>query len=277
MEPVVSASWLREHLHDPKLVLLFVMGLKKQEHDLAINNVQIPGSRWFNLKTTFQQPAAQLPNTVPDEADFSKHCQQLGINQDSKIILYDANGVYSSPRAWWLFRLMGHEAVAVLNGGLPAWEAMGGPLEPFQQQQINTGNFSASLQQEKIRYTKDLVDNIQLQAEQVLDARSAGRFTGSEAEPRAGLESGHIPNSKNLPFTAVLKDGQFSPATELQQTFKALNLDDRPVVFSCGSGITACILLMAAAQVLDKPCSVYDGSWTEWASTDGLPINKGNH
>jgi thiosulfate/3-mercaptopyruvate sulfurtransferase len=169
---------------------------------------------------------------------------------------------------------MGHKKVMVLNGGLPAWQAAGGATEAFQENPAQAGTFTAQLQLDQIQYTDAMLENTKQARAQVLDARSAGRFVGTEPEPRAGLSSGHIPGSKSLPFTKVLKDGKFKSKEELQEIFKALELDEKPLVFSCGSGITACISLLAAEQVLDHPKSVYDGSWTEWATTEGLPIEK---
>lgn len=275
METLVSSSWLHEHLDDPHLVLLFVLGLKNSQADLVKKNVQIPGSQWFDLKTTFRNPESKLPNTIPDPKDFQKNCRALGINQNSHVVLYDADGIYASPRAWWLFRLMGHQRVSVLNGGLPAWLKAGGPTEAFQKNKIKSGDFTARWQVDQIQYTNGVLENIDKQMAQVIDARSAGRFAGTEPEPRAGLSSGHIPGSKSLPYTSVLKEGSFKSKEELQQLFKELAIDGRPLVFSCGSGITACISLLAAEQVLENPKAVYDGSWTEWATTEGLPIAKG--
>ncbi|HKK77497.1 MAG TPA: sulfurtransferase [Saprospiraceae bacterium] len=274
MQAIVSTDWLQEQLDDPQIILLFVMGLKKSQSALAEANVQIPGSRWFDLNTTFKDPASSLPNTLPNPADFQKNCQELGINQDSTIVLYDASGIYASPRAWWLFRVMGHKKVVVLNGGLPAWLDAGGVTEAFQKNAAEKGNFITELQIDQVQYTDAMLENTKQQQAQVLDARSAGRFAGTEPEPRAGLSSGHIPGSKSLPFTKVLKDGKFKSTEELKKVFKDLQLDERPLVFSCGSGITACISLLAAEQVLENPTSVYDGSWTEWATTEGLPVAK---
>lgn len=276
MQSIVSTDWLKEQLGAADIIPLFVMGLKKSQTELAQSPqaLQIPGSRWFDLKTTFKDPASSLPNTIPTAADFQQNCRALGINQDSTIVLYDANGVYSSPRAWWLFRVMGHEKVVVLNGGLPAWLAAEGATEPFRENAVKKGDFTAELQIDQIRYTDAILENIEQQKAQVLDARSGGRFAGSEPEPRAGLSSGHIPGSQSLPFTKLLNNGQFKSDEALKQVFGQLELDERPLIFSCGSGITACISLLAAEQVLDHPKSVYDGSWTEWASTEGLPIKK---
>lgn len=274
MQSIVSTDWLKAHINDPRVIILFVMGLKKDKTDLAEANVQIPGSRWFDLKTTFKDAASSLPNTVPDPADFEKKVQALGINSDSTIILYDASGVYASPRAWWLFRVMGHQKAMVLNGGLPAWLEDGGAKEAFQENPAPKGNFIAQFQLDKIKYTDTILENTEAQRAQVLDARSAGRFAGTEPEPRAGLSSGHIPGSQSLPFTKVLNEGKLKPTEELKGIFQELKLDERPLIFSCGSGITACISLLAAEQVLDHPKSVYDGSWTEWATTEGLPIEK---
>lgn len=276
MQPIVSVEWLRQHLGEPDIQPLFVMGLKKTKEELAAQEtaVQIPGSNWFDLKTTFLDTSAALPNTVPSAEDFQRNCQELGINKDTLVVLYDDNGVYSSPRAWWLFRLMGHDKVVVLNGGLPAWQEAGGPTVAFHQPTVKKGDFIATLQKDRIQYTDTILQNMEDQEMQVLDARSRGRFDGTEPEPREGMSSGHIPGSKSLPFTDVIQGGKFKSYEELKTIFRELELDDKPLVFSCGSGITACIDLLAAEQVLDQPKSVYDGSWTEWASTEGLPIAK---
>jgi thiosulfate/3-mercaptopyruvate sulfurtransferase len=277
MQAIVSTDWLQAHLQDPNLVVLYVMGLKKSQEELAeqADGVQIPGSRFFDLKKDFQDPNSALPNAIPSAAHFTAACQDLGIQKDSKIVLYDSSGIYASPRAWWLFRVMGHQNVAVLNGGLPAWKAAGLSVESLQKHTFPKGGFQATLQADQFKDTEAIKANLDHQTQQVIDARSAGRFQGTAPEPRAGLSSGHIPGSFNVPFTEVLENGQYKTPEVLNRIFAELNLDEKPLTFSCGSGITACIVLLAAEQVLgDQVKAVYDGSWTEWASTEGLPIIK---
>lgn len=277
MQSIVSTEWLQQHLNDPDLIVLYVMGLKKKQQALQeqADAVQIPGSRFFDLKQDFQRPGSELPNTIPTPAQFTAACQALGIKKNSKIVLYDSSGVYASPRAWYLFKVMGHSKVAVLNGGLPAWQAAKLPVESFQKHTFTDGDFQANFQADQFQDTKAMQANIASQDRAVIDARSEGRFQGTAPEPRAGLSSGHIPGSYNIPFTEVLENGHYKPSAELSAIFNQLDLQQDKLTFSCGSGITACIVLLAAEQALgDLPKAVYDGSWTEWASTEGLPINK---
>lgn len=277
MQTLVSTQWLQNKLNDPDLVLLYVMGLKQTQTDLAHDPaaVQIPESRFFDLNQDFQRPDTDFPNTMPTPEQFTAACQELGIQKNSKIVLYDGSGIYASPRAWWLFKVMGHTDVAVLNGGLPAWKAAGLPTEAFQKHTFPKGDFEADFQVDQFRDTAAIKANISSQEAAVIDARSYGRFQGTEPEPRAGLSSGHIPGSYNIPFTEVLENGQYKSPEALAAVFKDLDLTQDQLTFTCGSGITACIVLLAAEQVLgDLPKAVYDGSWTEWASTEGLPIVK---
>lgn len=277
MQSIVSTEWLQQHLNDPDIVILYVMGLKKKQQALQeqADAIQIPGSRFFDLKQDFQRPGSALPNTIPTPEQFTAACQELGIKQNSKIVLYDSNGVYASPRAWYLFRVMGHQDVAVLNGGLPAWQAGNLPVESFQKHIFSNGDFQAYYQADQFQDTAAIQANIETQDRAVIDARSEGRFQGTAPEPRAGLSSGHIPGSYNIPFTEVLEGGRYKSTEDLSTIFKELNLKQDALTFSCGSGITACIVLLAAEQVMgDLPKAVYDGSWTEWASTEGLPIDK---
>lgn len=277
MQSIVSTEWLQQNLNDPDLVILYVMGLKKKQQALQAqaDAVQIPESRFFDLKQDFQRTGSELPNTIPTPEQFTAACQELGIKQDSKIVLYDSSGIYASPRAWYLFKVMGHQDVAVLNGGLPAWQAAHLPVESFQKHIFSKGNFQAQFQADQFQDTAAIQANIETQNRAVIDARSEGRFQGTAPEPRAGLSSGHIPGSYNIPFTEVLEDGRYKSTEELNIIFNQLSLQQDKLTFSCGSGITACIVLLAAEQVLkDLPKAVYDGSWTEWASTEGLPINK---
>ncbi|GAB5554309.1 MAG: sulfurtransferase [Saprospiraceae bacterium] len=277
MQSIVSTEWLQQHLNDPDLIVLYVMGLKRKQQALQeqADAVQIPGSRFFDLKQDFQRPGSELPNTIPTPAQFTAACQALGIRKDSKIVLYDSSGIYASPRAWYLFKVMGHAEVAVLNGGLPAWQAAKLPVESFQKHLFTAGDFQANFQADQFQDTAAIQTNIASQDRAVIDARSEGRFQGTAPEPRAGLSSGHIPGSYNIPFTEVLENGHYKSSEELSAIFNQLDLQQDKLTFSCGSGITACIVLLAAEQVLgDLPKAIYDGSWTEWASTEGLPINK---
>jgi len=263
----VSVSWLKAHINDNNLVVLDASTGKKVSGEVsAIEGKRIKGARFFDLKNKFSDPDSEYPNTVPSPERFEKNAQALGINQDSLIVIYDNLGIYTSPRAWWLFKSMGHINVAVLDGGLPEWIAQGGETEEEDKaEEYALGNFKADYKADKMRDFDFVRENLSSELFQVLDARSKGRFEGTAPEPREGLRSGSIPNSINLPYTAVLEKGKFKSKEAIKAIVNELELDDRPLVFSCGSGVTACIILLAVAMVTDQDKSVYDGSWTEWA------------
>lgn len=265
-KPIVSAKWLFENLSDPDLILLNaspssnVSGLKSE-----LDEVQIAGSRTFDLKKNFSDKKSDLPNTLLSAKDFQKAVRQLGINQDSKIVVYDNLGIYTSPRVWWMFKTMGHQNIAVLNGGLPEWVKKGYATESIQQSIYKKGNFKATLNQDMVLNFEAMQSCSANREAVIFDARSAGRFNGTAPEPRAGLRSGSIPNSLSLPWKNVVKNGKFKSKKALREIFSKIKKEER-MVFSCGSGLTACIILLAAELVNDNPKSVYDGSWTEWAT-----------
>ncbi|MDP4687337.1 MAG: sulfurtransferase [Salibacteraceae bacterium] len=273
--PLVSAAWLNDHLNDPRLIILDAstktnISGKKSEYD----DLQILGSRYFDLKNNFSDAQASFPNTIPSAEAFEKEAQKLGVNEDSVIVIYDNLGIYNSPRAWWMFRAMGHENVAVLDGGLPAWVKGNFKTQSIHSEPETLGNFKAHFDKSQVKSIEDVLTNINKENFTVIDARSKGRFDGTAPEPREGMSSGHIPNSCNLPFETVLDNGFMKSTSELKSLFDSLQLNENPLVFSCGSGLTACIILLAAELVNDQPKAIFDGSWTEWASTEGTPIDK---
>ena len=268
---IVSTEWLYEHCEDQNLIILYA-SLKGDQDELK--SLHIPGAIFFDIKNKFSDVSSSLPNTVPDPQKFEEECQLLGINNDSMIVVYDMHGIYASPRVWWLFKTMGHDNIAVLDGGLPSWIHDGFDVVPYMEKKMNTGDFVAKYKDDNVKSIDQTAVSLTNNTAVVLDARSGGRFKGTAPEPRAELSSGHMPGACSLPYTEVLKDGLFKTKEELQILFKELDLGNSPLIFSCGSGITACIILLASEIAIDNPKSVFDGSWTEWASDQKRTIIK---
>lgn len=266
--PIVSSQWLFKNLNNPNLIILDVSQKAITSDSSIDNNQQITGARYFDLKNNFSDISSGLPNTLPNAIQFELESRKLGINDSSIVVVYDNLGIYSSPRVWWMFKIMGHQNVFVLNGGLPDWIENKYPTEKIKYQQLESGNFQAQFESKNVKDMSFIKSNLNNENNLVIDARSSGRFNGSAPEPREGLRSGHIPNSFNIPFGDVLDNGKFKSKEALKEIFSKVNPEKKEMIYSCGSGLTACIILLASELILPNKKAIYDGSWTEWAQLE---------
>ncbi|TDV23020.1 thiosulfate/3-mercaptopyruvate sulfurtransferase [Paraburkholderia caballeronis] len=275
MEPLISVAWLQENLTRPDLIILEA-GLPSA---VSVDTMPpsedegIPGSIYVDLNNYFVDEDQALPHMLATPCKFSEDAQALGVNQDHTIIVFDKFGIYASPRLRLVFKAMGHDKVAVLNGGLPAWRATGptnSPRTSGASKQL--GNFVANFRPEVFCDAESVREAMQSPDYAIVDARSAGRFKGTAPEPRAGLRGGHIPRAVNMPFDSVLDQGVMRPANELKTIFDSHSLAAKRLIFSCGSGVTACVPALAAELIGVTDIKVYDGSWSEWGARHDLPV-----
>ena len=276
---IVETAWLAEHIDAPDLVVLdgsWHLPTAKRDPKAEYKAEHIPGALFFDIDDISDEKSS-LPHMLPSTVKFASRMKKMGIGDGMRVVVYDSVGVFSAARVWWTFRAMGHEDVAVLNGGLKKWKAEGRPVEdgepPARTPRHFTPRFNASL----VRDGSDMLGLVKSKAAQIADARGAGRFAGSEPEPRAGLRSGHIPGSRNVPYAQLLNaDGTIKDAAGLKAAFAAAGIDPRkPVVTTCGSGVSAAILSLGLAMLGQSDAAVYDGSWTEWGGDAKLPIETG--
>ncbi len=278
-EALVSTEWLAAHLADPHVRVLDssfkqpgITPTARQDYDAG----HIPGAVFFDIDDV-AAPGTSLPHMIPSAERFAAKMAERGIGNDDRVIVYDANGLSSAGRAWWLLRLFGHDNAALLDGGLPRWKAEGRPLDTAAPS-IPPRRFTARFNPALVRDKGAVLVNIASHHEQLVDARAAGRFDGTAEETWPGRRRGHIPGSRNLPFDQVTDatTKQLKSADELRRLFADAGVDlGRPVVASCGSGVTACALAFALHLIGHPGAAVYDGSWSEWGLPDGPPIETG--
>lgn len=280
MDILVSTQWLADELgkSDIRIVdaSLFLPGVPRDPR-AEFEAAHIPGAIFLDLPT-LADPDDPRPGMLPTDAFMTERCRELGIDADSRVIVYDNSPTHSAARGWWMMRLYGVGAgAAMLDGGLPKWIAEGRPTETGWPTP-SRGNATARRAAGQVRTREELLANLDSQAEQVLDARGAARFTGEEQEPRPGMASGHIPHSRNIPSSLFYHaDNSMKQGEELRCLFIDAGTDfDRPVITSCGSGVTAAILL-AGLELLGKTdVTLYDGSWSEWGLDPATPKSTGN-
>jgi thiosulfate/3-mercaptopyruvate sulfurtransferase len=275
MSDIVSAQWLKDNLAKVRIVdASWYMPDDKRDTRKEFEEAgHIPGAVFFDIDGIADH-GTDLPHMLPPADQFAREAGAMGIGNDDVVVVYDSMGIFSAPRVWWTFKAFGHDKVAVLDGGLPAWNAIGGGLEKGPAKP-RPAHFTARMDKAIIRDFQQVKDA--LGKTQLLDARSAPRFEGSEAEPRPGLKSGHMPGATNLPWRAVLTaDFKLKDDASLQKLFAEKGVDLRaPIITSCGSGISAAILTLAVQKLGARQISLYDGSWAEWGGRDDAPIATG--
>jgi len=277
MDSLVSTDWLAERLGEPGFVVLDASAHlpdagrdPRAEYEAA----HIPGARFLDLPT-LTDPGSPVPSAVPTAGQFAARMESLGVNTGDRLVIYDDSAVKTSARAWFVARMYGAEA-AILDGGLDKWRAEGRPLERGMPGGTR-GAYEASRGLGTVRIKAEMLANLGKKREQVVDARGRARFTGEEKDFRPGIADGHIPGSRNLPFSLLLNDdGTFRDDKDLKRAFAEAGVDiDRPVVTTCGSGVTAAVLLFALDRLGKREIALYDGSWSEWGADPATPKETG--
>lgn len=275
---LVSTEWLASHIKDPDLRILdasWHMPASGRDAKAEYAAAHIPGARFFGIDE-ISDHRSDLPHMAPPVEKFISRMRAMGVGDGHQVVVYDSTGLFSAARVWWTFRLMGKVDVAVLDGGLPKWLAEGREVEDMPPV-VRDRHITVQRQSGLVKDVTQVAQASKLAQTEIVDARAAPRFKGEVAEPRAGLRAGHIPNSKNLPFGNLLNDnGTMKAPAALKAAFMAAGVDlSKPVITTCGSGVTAAILSLGLERIGHRDHALYDGSWSEWGMFDDLPIAKG--
>ncbi|WP_323007378.1 3-mercaptopyruvate sulfurtransferase [Pseudorhodobacter sp.] len=275
---LVSTEWLAQHINDPDLRIIdasWHMPATGRDAKAEYASAHIPGARFFDIDEIADH-RSELPHMAPPVEKFISRMRAMGIGDGHQVVVYDSTGVFSAARVWWTFRLMGKMDIAVLDGGLPKWQAEGHEVEDMPPM-VRDRHITVQRQSGLVKDVTQVAQASKLAETEIIDARAAARFMGEAPEPRPGLRLGHIPNSKNLPFVDLLNgDCTLKAVPALKAAFETAGIDlSKPAITTCGSGVTAAILNLALERIGHRNHALYDGSWAEWGMYDDLPIAKG--
>lgn len=276
---VVSFDWLKERLGQPDLRIVdasWYLPAQNRNGEAEYRAARIPGAVYFDLDRIVD-PASSLPHTLPDADTFARAAGGLGLKDTDTLVVYDGPGMFSAPRVWWMLRIFGAGNAYVLDGGFDAWKLQGLPVETGEPAAPAPATFVASVNAAAVTGFQDMRAIVGTGTSQIADARGPGRFSGTEPEPRPGVRSGHMPGARNVPFTSLLNNGKLKSLSELRAVLQSSGVDlEKPVVTSCGSGVTAAVITLALQSVGHRDNTLYDGSWSEWGGRDDTPIATGD-
>lgn len=273
----VTADWLEKHLNDPGMAVVDASWYLPAQNRSARGEYQaghIPRAVFFDQDVVVE-PESTLPHTLPNPATFATFAGSMGISRDDTIVVYDGPGMFSAPRVWWIFRVMGAEKVFVLEGGIDGWKKEG-RFVTDKPTKVAPCVFDVRFDEARVASLADMKKIVETGDRQIADARPPGRFEARDPEPRAGVRGGHMPGARNVPAMALAKDGKLLPPAELKKAFADAGIDlSKPVVTSCGSGVTAAVITLALETLGHADNKLYDGSWTEWGSRTETPVETG--
>ncbi|GAM99311.1 thiosulfate sulfurtransferase [alpha proteobacterium U9-1i] len=276
-DPLVTAAWLAERLDAPDIRVVdatWFMPNDPRDAKALYAERRIPGAAFFDIDE-IADTSTDLPHMLPPPEKFASRMKKLGIGDGARVVVYDSAGIFSSARVWWTFRVMGHDDIVVLDGGFPAWEAGGYPIEDGVPPPRSERHFTARFRADLVRDLADMRRAVDAGVP-IIDARPTPRFTAEAPEPRAGLRGGHMPGARTLPTAPLLRDGKMLPREELARVFaEAGAKTDQPAIATCGSGVAASVIALAMARLGRWDASVYDGSWTEWGGREDTPVVTG--